>query len=101
MNSSARPKGISVSATEEVIFEFQNLEITQNALVIHFFEEKTIISLKDIMSYRFNWYLHDPIFAKKCAREIDTALSWTRVLLARDIPANSCCHNAEQKVVRE
>jgi len=142
MNSSARPKGISVSATEEVIFEFQNLEITQNALVIHFFEEKTIISLKDIMSYRFNWYLHDPIFAKKWwflvltvmlksgdeesghvtavkfnylgddselrknietknAREIDTALSWTRVLLARDIPANSCCHNAEQKVVRE
>jgi hypothetical protein len=65
MNSSAQPKGNPVSATEEVVFEFQNLEITRDALVIHFFEEKTIIPLTDIASYHFNWYLHDPIFAKK------------------------------------
>jgi hypothetical protein len=63
MNSSAESEGNP--ATEEALFEFQNLEITRNALVIHFFEEKTIISPKDIASYHFNWYLHDPIFAKK------------------------------------
>lgn len=65
MNSSPRQKRNSGSASEETVFEFQNLEITRNALVIHFFEEKTIIPLKDIASYRFNWYLHDPTFAKK------------------------------------
>lgn len=65
MNSSAQPKRKAVRATEEVIFEFQNLEITRNALVIRFFEETTIIPLKDIASYHFKWYLHDPIFAKK------------------------------------
>jgi hypothetical protein len=55
----------SSAETENVTFEFQNLEITRDALVMRFFEEKTIIPLKDIASYRFNWYLHDPIFAKK------------------------------------
>ena len=65
MKASARSKGNLVSATEEVVFALQNLEITRNALVIHFFEEKTIIPLENIASYRFNWYLHDPIFAKK------------------------------------
>jgi hypothetical protein len=55
----------SSAETENVTFEFQSLEITRDALVMHFFEEKTIIALKDIGSYRFNWYLHDPIFAKK------------------------------------
>ena len=65
MNSSARRKGDSVTGTENVTFEFQSLEITRDALVMRFFEEKTIIPLKDIASYRFNWYLHDPIFAKK------------------------------------
>lgn len=65
MNPSARQKRTSASSTQEVIFELQNLEITRNALVIHFFEEKTIIPLKEIASYRFNWYLHDPTFAKK------------------------------------
>jgi hypothetical protein len=65
MNSSAQPKDNPVSATEEVVFVFQNLQITREALVIHFFEEKTIIPLENIASYRFNWYLHDPIFAKK------------------------------------
>jgi hypothetical protein len=34
-------------------------------VVIRFFEEKTVVPLKEIRSYRFNWYLHDPIFAKK------------------------------------
>ena len=65
MKASARSKGNLVSSTEEVVFGLQNLEITRNALVIHFFEEKTIIPLENIASYRFNWYLHDPIFAKK------------------------------------
>ncbi|HEU0273841.1 MAG TPA: hypothetical protein VFQ83_04885 [Candidatus Udaeobacter sp.] len=65
MNSSAQPTGTSVIATEEVMFEFQNVEITRNALVIRFFEEKTTIPLKDIASYQFDWYLHDPLFAKK------------------------------------
>lgn len=65
MKALARSKGNPVSATEEVVFALQNLEITRNALVIHFFEEKTIIPLENIASYRFNWYLHDPIFAKK------------------------------------
>jgi hypothetical protein len=65
MNSLARQKRSSVSATGQVIFEFENLEITRDALLIHFFKETTIIPLKDIASYHFNWYLHDPIFAKK------------------------------------
>jgi hypothetical protein len=65
MNSSSRLKRTSVNATQQGISKFENLEITRNALVIHFFEEKTVIPLKNIASYRFNWYLHDPTFAKK------------------------------------
>ena len=33
--------------------------------MLHFFEERTVIPLKDIASYELKWYLHDPIFAKK------------------------------------
>ncbi|MGB9475531.1 MAG: hypothetical protein WCE87_10740 [Candidatus Udaeobacter sp.] len=65
MNSSPRQKRKPGSASEETVFEFQNLEITRDVLVIHFFKEKTIIPLKDIASYHFDWYLHDPTFAKK------------------------------------
>ncbi|HEU0274074.1 MAG TPA: hypothetical protein VFQ83_06065, partial [Candidatus Udaeobacter sp.] len=65
MNPPARLKQTSLNVTEPAIFEFQNLEITRNALVLHFFEEKTIIPLRDIASYHFDWYLHDPIFARK------------------------------------
>ena len=33
--------------------------------MLHFFEERTVIALKDIASYELKWFLHDPIFAKK------------------------------------
>lgn len=51
------------SATQ--LLNLRNLEITPDALVLHFHEERTVIPLSEIRSYRFNWYLHDPIFAKK------------------------------------
>jgi hypothetical protein len=47
------------------LLNLRNLEITADALVLHFHEESTVIPLSEIRSYRFNWYLHDPIFAKK------------------------------------
>lgn len=53
------------TTAEKILFKFQNLEITRNTLLIRFFEEKTVIPLKEIASYRFNWYLHNPVFAKK------------------------------------
>jgi hypothetical protein len=42
-----------------------NFEITSSALVLHFFDEKTVIPLAEIKSYQVRWYLHDPIFGKK------------------------------------
>jgi hypothetical protein len=48
-----------------VAFKFHDLEITREAVVLHFFEEQTVIPLKDIASYELKWYLHNPIFAKK------------------------------------
>lgn len=48
-----------------VAFSSHNLEITRDAVVLHFFEESTAIPLKEIASYGLKWYLHDPIFAKK------------------------------------
>jgi hypothetical protein len=65
MNSAVRPTGGLVSRTEEMLFKFENLEITRNALLIRFFEEKTVVPLKEIAWYHFSWYLHDPTFAKK------------------------------------
>ena len=65
MTSAIQSSGESVSVAEEVLFKFQDLEITRNTLVIRFFEEKTVIPLKEIASYDLKWYLHDPIFAKK------------------------------------
>ena len=58
---------MSTSATtpETIVFKFHDLEITREAVVLHFFEERTVIPLKDIASYELKWYLHDPIFAKK------------------------------------
>jgi len=50
-------------ATEEVMFKFQDLEITRNTLVIRFFDEKMAIPLKEIASYHLEWHLHDPTFA--------------------------------------
>jgi hypothetical protein len=66
MTSSPQPKRNSVHATKkESSFKFQHLEITRDALLIHFFEETTRIPLKEIASYHLDWYLHNPIFAKK------------------------------------
>lgn len=55
----------STATAEKLLFKFHDLEITPSMLVILSFEEKTVIPLKEIASYHFNWYLHDPIFAKK------------------------------------
>jgi hypothetical protein len=71
MNTSLRASsalcssGSSANVTEHVEFRFHDLEITSKALVMHFFDEETVIPLKDIKSYSLKWYLHDPIFAKK------------------------------------
>ncbi len=60
-----RSSGNSPNVTEQVAFRLHDLEITSKALVMHFFEEKTVIPLKEIASYDLKWCLHDPIFAKK------------------------------------
>ena len=44
---------------EQVVFEFQDLEITWNTLALRFLDEKTVIPLNDIESYDLKWYLHD------------------------------------------
>jgi len=49
----------------DVAFKFRNLEITQDALVLHFYDDKTVIPLNEIKSYRLDWHLHDPVFGKK------------------------------------
>ena len=46
-------------------FRFRNLEITSDALVLHFYDDKTVIPLAEVKSYRLDWLLHDPIFGKK------------------------------------
>ena len=63
--SSARPSNICTTAASKVAFKFHDLEITREAVVLHFFEERTVIALTDIASYELKWFLHDPIFAKK------------------------------------
>lgn len=60
-----RSSGNSANLPEQVAFRFHDLEITSKTLVMHFFDEKTVIPLKDIKLYHLKWYLHDPIFAKK------------------------------------
>ena len=60
-----RSSGNSANLTEQVTFRFHDLEITPKTLVLHFFDEKTVIPLKNIESYHLKWHLHDPIFAKK------------------------------------
>ncbi len=60
-----QPGGNSGSATEELLFQFQDLEITRNTLVIRVLEEGTVIPLKKIASYHLKWYLHDPTSAEK------------------------------------
>jgi len=57
--------GQPASVTKHVLFKFQDIEITSSTLVMRFFEEKTVIPLKEIQSYGLKWYLHDPTFAKK------------------------------------
>ena len=51
--------------TEDIVFKFQDLEITSTKLAISFYEEKIVVLLKDIESYHLQWYLHEPIFGKK------------------------------------
>jgi hypothetical protein len=46
-------------------FRFENLEITSDALVLHFYEDKTVVPLKGISSYHLKWHLHTPTFGKK------------------------------------
>ena len=53
------------ATTQPELLNLRNLEITPDALVLHFHEESTVIPLSEIRSYRLKWYLHDPIFAKK------------------------------------
>jgi hypothetical protein len=53
------------SAVNNVAFKFHDLEIRRDAVALQFFEERTVIPLKDIASYELKWHLHDPIFAKK------------------------------------
>ena len=63
--SSARRSNACATAANKVAFRFHDLEITRGAVVLHFFEPRTVIPLKDIASYELKWHLHDPIFAKK------------------------------------
>jgi hypothetical protein len=63
--SSGRRLNACATAANKVAFKFHDLEITREAVVLHFFEERTVIPLKDVGSYELKSYLHDPIFAKK------------------------------------
>jgi hypothetical protein len=66
MNSSSKPSladggsaGKPTNIIEQVVFEFQDLEITWNTMVLRFLGEKTVIPLNDIESYNLKWYLYD------------------------------------------
>ena len=50
---------------KNVRFKFWNLEITSEALVLHFYDDKIMIPLNAIKGYHLDWQLHDPVFAKK------------------------------------
>ena len=63
--NSARSSNACTTTPSKVAFKFHDLEITREAVVLHFVEERTVIPFKDIASYELKWYLHDPIFAKK------------------------------------
>ena len=63
--SSARRSNACATGPNKVAFKFHDLEIPREAVVLHFFEERTVIPLKDIASYELKWYLHDPILARK------------------------------------
>lgn len=63
--NSARPSNACTIAASKVAFKFHDLEITREAVVLHFLEERTVIPLTDIAWYELKWYLHDPIFARK------------------------------------
>ena len=63
--NSAGPSKPCTPNASKVAFKFHDLEITREAIVLHFFEERTVIPLKDIVSYKLKWCLHEPIFAKK------------------------------------
>jgi hypothetical protein len=50
---------------DRTAFKFRNLEITLETLVLHFCNDKTVIPLTQIKTYRLDWLLPDPIFGKK------------------------------------
>ena len=53
------------TSRNDIVFRFGSIGITPGALVLHFHNEKTVIPLVEIKSYRLHWQLHDPVFAKK------------------------------------
>jgi hypothetical protein len=63
--SSPRRSNPRATAANKVTFKFHDVEITSGAVVLHFFDERTVIPLNDIASYELKWYLHNPIFARK------------------------------------
>ena len=62
---SAQRSNSCANIADKVAFKFHDVEITREAVVLRFFEERTVIPLKEIAWYELKWYLHDPIFAKK------------------------------------
>jgi hypothetical protein len=64
MSSPGSSNGSAITANK-VAFKFHDLEITREAVVLHFLEERTVVPLEDIASYELKWCLHNPIFAKK------------------------------------
>jgi hypothetical protein len=47
------------------VFKFRNLEITLETLVMHFCNDKTVIPLTEIKSYRLDWLLPDSTFVRQ------------------------------------
>ena len=46
--TSARRSNACATLTNKVAFKFHDLEITREAVVLYFFDERTVILLKDI-----------------------------------------------------
>jgi hypothetical protein len=46
-------------------FKFRDLEITSDSVILHFYEDKTIVPLNQIKGYHLDWHLHEPVFARK------------------------------------
>ena len=55
----------SACSEEQVLFRFQDLELTRNTMIMRFLDEEMVIPLKEIAAYHLKWYLHDPTSAEK------------------------------------